>query len=91
MFGDRPCPQCHGLLGMRYEPARTDDPTAPALTRIYACNWCGDRWESCPKCGGLVAEVPEPADLFRPAPATRHVRCLDCRAFQERRPLSDAG
>jgi hypothetical protein len=92
MFGDKPCPQCHGLLGSRYEPAPPGGPpTAPALVRVYGCSWCGERWESCPKCGGLVTEVPAPLDLFRARSSSRHYRCLDCQAFHERRPLPEVG
>jgi ferredoxin len=91
MLGDKPCPQCHGLLGMRDEPARAGDPTARAQVRVYTCLGCAKCWESCPKCGGLVTEIQEPPDLFRPAPTSRLMRCLDCRAFHERRPLPDVG
>ena len=79
MFGDRPCPRCGAIMGVRFDTiASPSAPNTPARTiKSFSCASCHMGWESCPKCGrGVLVEVLQQADLFWRKVAEKHVHCV---------------
>jgi hypothetical protein len=79
MFGDRPCPRCGAIMGIRFDPiAGPPAPNTPGRTiKSFRCASCRMEWGSCPKCqSGVLVEVVQQADLFWRRVAEKHVHCV---------------